>query len=52
VAVDDFGTYGAKVLIVSKLDIEVYVIYGVDVTSVNWRQGNAQGAIPLPVPRA
>ncbi len=48
--VDDSGTSGSKVLIVSQLNIEVYVTYEVDVISVNWRQGNVQGAIPLPVP--
>ena len=48
--VDDSGTSGSKVLIVSQLNIEVYVTYEVDVISVNWRQGNVQGAIPYQSP--
>jgi hypothetical protein len=34
VTVDDLGACGSKVLIVNKMNIDTYVIYGVDVISV------------------
>jgi hypothetical protein len=36
VAVDNFGAFGSKVLIVNTMNTDAYVIYEVDVIIVNW----------------
>jgi hypothetical protein len=46
VAVDNFGACGSKVLIVNKMNVDAYVISGIDVILVNWSEAMLKVAAP------